>query len=122
MGEGIGRYMAVIILLILGLVALVFSVPFGAVQFAACTSQRKWIKWILPVLCIVLLVLSALTYFDVNFRLLVEEWLYNILGEYGGERTIVENFLPFISIVISIGVGAGTVLSRAAASRNGNHK
>ena len=101
--------LAVCFLFFLGLTAVIIGAPFYAWQLSICDISIKWVKWILPVVSIMLAVFSVWLRFDADLRHQTESFLYRLFGDYAAP-IIIEGVLPFCATVIFIAVMAGTVL------------
>ena len=109
------------VLIFLAQLVLVFGAPVFVLQYCICDGRLKWPKCLLPGLSIVLLLLSAFLLFNADIREQAIAWVTSQFGMYTGVL-LIEGFLPFISIVMTLAVTGATVLYYHRERRKGTQE
>lgn len=109
------------VLIFLAQLALVFGAPVFVLQYCICDGRLKWPKCLLPGLSIFMLLLSAFLLFNADIREQAIAWVSSQFGMYTGVL-LIEGFLPFISIVMTLVVTGATVLYYYRERRKGTQE
>ncbi len=88
---------------------LLFGAPVFVLQYCICDGRLKWPKCLLPALSIFKLLLSAFLLFNADIREQAIAWVSSQFGMYTGSL-LIEGFLPFVGIVMTVAVTGASVL------------
>lgn len=104
--------------------ALIMGTPVFALQYLICKRRVKLSRWLLPMISIGMLLLSAFFFVNSDIREQAKAWVTAQFGMYSGAITI-EGILPVFSIVMTLAVTAASVLcsrSERRRKRQGEQK